>query len=71
MKAPDHFSNVRFRQIVEEYVQGEQDRHIMLRKYADKATLEKIAEETGLSVTQVKRVIGKHYFFVFGMMDKN
>ena len=70
MKAPDHFSNIRFRAIVEEFVQGERDRRIMIRKYADKLTMEKIAEEEDLSVTQVKRIIARHYFIVFGMMEE-
>ena len=70
MKAPEHFSNHIFREIVEEFVQGERDRRVMIRKYADKVTLERIAEEEELSVTQVKRIIARHYYTVFGMMDR-
>ena len=70
MKAPEHFSNVLLREIVDEYVQGEKDRRIMIRKYADRRTLEQIAEEEQLSVSQVKRIIKKHYYTVFGLIDK-
>lgn len=59
------YTNSRLREIVEEYIHDERARRILLRKYADKATLEKIAEEQDLSVSQVKRIIKKHYYSVF------
>ena len=59
------YSNSRLRDIVAEYVHSERDRRIMIRKYADDITLEKLAEEEDLSVSQIKRIIKKHYFTVF------
>ena len=59
------YSNSRLREIVGDYVHDERARRIMLRKYQDNITLEKIAEEEDLSVSQVKRIIKKHYFSVF------
>ena len=59
------YTNSHLREIVEEYIHDERARRILLRKYADKATLEKIAEEQDLSVSQVKRIIKKHYYSVF------
>ena len=59
------YSNSRLREIVGEYVHDERARRIMLRKYQDNATLERIAEEEELSVSQVKRIIKKHYYPVF------
>lgn len=65
------FSNHRFREIVEEYVQGERDRRIMIRKFVDRITLERLAEEMDLSESQVKRIIKRHYDTVFRMMERN
>ena len=59
------YSNSLLREIVGEYVHDERARRILLRKYADNITLERIAEETDLSVSQVKRIIKKHYHEVF------
>ena len=64
------YSNSRLREIVGEYVHDERARRILIRKYADNATLEKIAEEEELSVSQVKRIIKKHYYTVFGHFEK-
>ena len=65
------YTNSRLREIVEDYVHDERARRIMLRKYADNATIEKIAEETDLSVSQVKRIIKKHYHAVFKHFASN
>ena len=59
------YTNSRLREIVADYVHDERARRILLRKYEDNATLERIAEEEDLSVSQVKRIIKKHYYSVF------
>ena len=63
------YSNSRLREIVADYVHDERARRIMLRKYEDNATIERIAEEEELSVSQVKRIIKKHYISVFRHFD--
>ena len=63
------YSNSRLREIVGDYVHDERARRIMLRKYEDNATIERIAEEEELSVSQVKRIIKKHYISVFRHFD--
>ena len=65
------YSNSRLREIVADFVHDERARRIILRKYQDNATLERIAEEEDLSVSQVKRIIKKHYFSVFCHFTKN
>lgn len=65
------YSNSRLREIVGEYVHDERARRILLRKYQDNVTLEKIAEEEDLSVSQVKRIIKKHYISVFRHFSEN
>ena len=59
------YSNTRLREIVADFVHDERARRIMIRKYQDNITLERIAEEEDLSVSQVKRIIKKHYISVF------
>ena len=59
------YSNSRLREIVADYIHDERARRIFLRKYQDGITLERIAEEEELSVSQVKRIIKKHYHAVF------
>lgn len=63
------YTNSRLSEIVGEYVHDERARRILLRKYRDGATLERIAEEEELSVSQVKRIIKKHYYSVFRHFD--
>lgn len=65
------YTNSRLREIVGEFVHDERARRILLRKYADNATIERIAEETELSVSQVKRIIKKHYYEVFRHFEQN
>lgn len=64
------YSNSRLREIVEEYIHNERDRKILIRKYCDSLTFERLAEEFDISVSQVKRIIYKHSFTIFGIMDK-
>lgn len=59
------YSNSRLREIVGDFVHSERDRRIFLRKYEDDITLERIAEEEELSVSQIKRILKKHYIEVF------
>ena len=59
------YSNSRLREIVGDYVHDARARRILLKKYEDNETLERIAEEEDLSVSQVKRIIKKHYHEVF------
>lgn len=65
------YTNSRLHEIVEDYVHDERARRIMIRKYADNITLERIAEEEELSVSQVKRIIKKHYNSVFCHFSAN
>ena len=59
------YTNSHLREIVEDYVHDERARRIMIQKYANNITLERIAEEEDISVSQVKRIIKKHYHSVF------
>ena len=65
------WSNSRLREIVEDYVHSERDRAVLVRKYCDKRTIEQLAEEFDLSVSQIKRIILKHTTTIFGIMEKD
>lgn len=65
------YSNSRMIEIVKDYVHHSRDRKIMLHKYVDGDTLEKIAEDFELSVSQVKRIIRKNSDIVFRRMKED
>lgn len=65
------WSNSRLREIVEEYVHSERDRAVLLRKYCDSRTIEQLAEEFDISVSQIKRILYKHNITVFRIMEKD
>ena len=64
------YTNSHLREIVGDFVHDERARRILLRKYADNITIERIAAEEDLSVSQVKRIIKKHSHEVFRHMDE-
>ena len=59
------YSNSRVREIIGEYIHSERDRGIMIRRLVDEITIERLAEEFGLSVSQIKRIIWKNSEIVF------
>ena len=65
------YSNRRLREIVEDYIHDERDRQIFLRRFADNITIERLAEEHELSVSQIKRILKKHYYTVFMRIGKD
>ena len=65
------YSNSRMIEIVKDYIHHSRDRRIMLHKYVEGDTLEKIAEDFDLSVSQVKRIIRKNSDIVFRHMKEN
>lgn len=56
-------SNAEIREIIDNYVRGrnaERNRQLLKRRIIDGVTLEKLAEEYSLSVTQVKDIIRRN-----------
>lgn len=64
------YSNSQIREIIGEYIHSERDRKIMVRRLVDDITLEKLAEEFDLSVSQTKRIVGKHMETVYRHIRK-
>ena len=67
---PALFSNYRFRELVDEYVQGEINKQILLLFYISDLTQEEIEGELHVSVSTVKRVCKKYGIPIFRMMAK-
>ena len=65
-------SKTRILEVLDEYVHKRKDREIMEVYLTNHpGSLERIAEEEDLSVSQVKRIIKKHYFSVFCHFTEN
>ena len=59
------YTNSRIREIIAEHIHSERDRKIMERRLIDGITFERLAEESDLSVSQVKRIIKKSSMIIF------
>lgn len=59
------YSNSQIREIISEYIHSERDREIMVRRLVDNVTMERLAEEFQLSVSQVKRIVWKNSEIVY------
>ena len=64
------YSNSRVREIIAEYIHDEKHRALMARRLIDNITIERLAEEYELSVSQVKRIIRKNSEIVFRHLEK-
>lgn len=71
MKAPKRYSNSRLREIIEEYIHSERNRQILIRKYCDSRTIFQLAEEFGLSDTQINRIITRDGMIIFGILAED
>lgn len=65
------YSNSQIREIIGEYIHSERDRQLMIRRLVDGVVLERLAEEFGLSVSQVKRIIQRDMDIIFRHIAKN
>ena len=70
-KKPELFSNRRFREMVEDWVQGETNRQILILFYVEDMTQEQIEETLHVSVSTVKRTCKKYGMEIFRMMNQN
>lgn len=68
---PQLFSNRRFRELVEEYVQGETNRQALILFYVEDMTQEEIEEALHISVSSVKRICKRYGMAIFRMMGKD
>ena len=71
MHRPKRYSNFRFREIVMDYIHSDRDRRILIDKFCNNKTMEQIAEQYQLSVSQVKRIIVRDGEIVFQIMAED
>ena len=65
------YSNSRIREIIQEYIHDEKHRKLMARRLIDNVTIDRLAEELDLSVSQVKRIIWKDSEIIFRHLEKD
>ena len=65
------YSNSRIREIIGEYIHDEKHRRLMVRRLIDNVTIDRLAEEFDLSVSQVKRIIWKDSEIIFRHLEKD
>ena len=65
------YSNSRIREIIGEYIHDEKHRRLMVRRLIDNVTIDRLAEEFDLSVSQVKRIIWKDSEIIFRHLKKD
>ena len=65
------YSNSRIREIIGEYIHDEKHRGLMARRLIDNITIDRLAEEFDLSVSQVKRIIWKDSEIIFRHLEKD
>lgn len=59
------YTNSEIEHAIDERIHSERDRAILKRRYIDGICFEPLAEEFGLSVSQIKRIIYKYEYIVF------
>ena len=53
------YTNSQIREIIREYIHSERDRHILCRRLIDGITYDGLADETMMSVRQIKRIVAR------------
>ena len=64
------YTNSQIREIIAEHIHSERDRKILERRLIDGVTFERLAEESELSVSQIKRIIWKDSEIIFRKLEK-
>lgn len=60
------YTNTHITQIIAEHIHSERDRRVLLRRYVDGVTIERLAEEFDLSVGGVKGILRRHRAILAG-----
>lgn len=61
----DDISNSKLSDLIDEWIKGERNRAILKRRLIDCICYEPLAEEFGLSVTQIKSIVYKQQNIIF------
>ena len=61
----DNITNSRIKEVISEYIHSEGDRGILVDRYVNGYTYEKISEIHDMSTVQIKRIVYKNEMKVF------
>lgn len=67
---PELFSSYRFSALVDEYVQGDLNKQILIGFYVNDYTQEELAEKLNVSVSKIKRECKRYGIPIFRMLEK-
>ena len=68
---PELFSSYRFSSLVDEYVQGDLKKQILILFYVEDLTQEEIVEKLNTSISTITRTCRKYGIPIFNMMMKD
>lgn len=68
---PEIFSSYRFRELVDEFVQGDINKQILILFYIEDLTQEEIAATLHVSLSKIKRECKRYGIPIFRMMRKD
>lgn len=61
----DNITNSHITEVISEYIHSERDRGILLDRYVNGYTFERISEKYDMSTVQIKRIVYKNEMKVF------
>lgn len=61
----DNITNSHIKEVISEYIHSERDRGILLDRYVNGYTFERISEKYDMSTVQIKRIVYKNEMTVF------
>ena len=59
------YRNSQIRELIAEHIHSERDREILVRRLVDGITFERLAEEQGMSVRQIKNIVYRNEEILF------
>lgn len=59
------YTNSQIRELIREHIHSERDRQILYRRLVDGLTFERLAEESEMSVRQVRTIVHKNEDILF------
>ena len=62
------YSNSQVRRIIEDFIHSERDRKILIRRFIDGISFEKLAEEQDMSVRQIKNIVYRDEKIIFSKL---
>ena len=62
------YSNSQVRRIIEDFIHSERDRKILIRRFIDGISFEKLAEEQDMSVRHIKNIVYRDEKIIFSKL---